>query len=105
MKFFGGGETKMELKAIADDSKYHMDDILSLDISTDRKIVATGQVGKKPSVHVWDAETRESIATFKLIEGSRGVAAIALSPCQRYVALADLHNDHRIVIHNIKKNK
>jgi hypothetical protein len=57
MKFFGGGETKMVLKAISDDSKFHMDDILSLDISTDRKIVATGQVGKAPSVHVWDAET------------------------------------------------
>jgi hypothetical protein len=42
MKFFGGGETKMVLKAIADDSKIHMDDILSLDISTDRKIVVTG---------------------------------------------------------------
>ena len=48
----------MVLKANADDSKYHMDDILSLDISTDRKIVATGQVGKAPSVHVWDTETR-----------------------------------------------
>ena len=47
-------------KSGADDSKYHMDDILSLDISSDRKLVATGQVGKQPSIHVWDAETLES---------------------------------------------
>ena len=33
MKVFGGGETKMEAKNIADDSKCHMDDILSLDMS------------------------------------------------------------------------
>ena len=56
MKVFGGGETKMEAKNVADDSKYHMDDILSLDLSADRKTVVTGQVGKAPSVHVWDAE-------------------------------------------------
>lgn len=81
MKIFGGGETKMVLKANADDTRCHMDDILSLDISTDRKTVATGQVGKAPSVHIWDAETGESKSMFKLKEGSRGVAAIALSPC------------------------
>jgi hypothetical protein len=60
MKVFGGGETKMIAKNVADDSKCHMDDILSLDVSTDRKTVVTGQVGKAPSVHVWDAETGES---------------------------------------------
>lgn len=33
------------------------------------------------------------------------MAAIAISPCLRYVACADLHNDHHVIIHNIKKNK
>ena len=42
MKVFGGVETKMVAKNVADDSKFHMDDILSLDISTDRKTVVTG---------------------------------------------------------------
>ena len=42
MKVFGGGETKMEAKGTADDSKFHMDDILSLDLSSDRKTVVTG---------------------------------------------------------------
>lgn len=42
MKVFGGGETKMMAKNVADDSKYHMDDILSLDISSDRRMVVTG---------------------------------------------------------------
>lgn len=105
MKVFGGVETKMVAKNVADDSKFHMDDILSLDVSSDRKLVVTGQVGKAPSVHIWDAETAESKCMFKLKEGSRGVAAIAVSPCQRYVACVDLHNDHHVVIYNIKKNK
>lgn len=42
MKVFGGGETKMIAKNVADDSKCHMDDILSLDMSADRKLVVTG---------------------------------------------------------------
>ena len=42
MKVFGGNETKMVAKNEADDSKFHLDDILSLDISTDRKLVVTG---------------------------------------------------------------
>lgn len=105
MKVFGGQETKMMAKNVADDSKYHMDDILSLDISTDRKTVVTGQVGRSPSIHVWDAETAESKCMFRLKEGSRGVAAISVSPCLRYVVSVDLHNDHHVIIHNIKKNK
>ena len=81
MKIFGGSETKMVAKNVADDSKYHMDDILSLDMSTDRKLVVTGQVGKAPSIHVWDSETCESKCMFRLKEGARGVSAIAISPC------------------------
>jgi microtubule-associated protein-like 6 len=105
MKVFGGQETKMVAKNVADDSKSHMDDILSLDMSTDRKVVVTGQVGKTPSVHVWDSETAESKCMFRLKEGSRGVAAISVSPCLRYVACVDIHNDHHVVIYNIKRNK
>lgn len=42
MKVFGGVETKMVAKNVADDSKFHMDDILSLDLSADRKLVVSG---------------------------------------------------------------
>ena len=42
VKVFGGQETKMVAKNVADDSKFHMDDILSLDLSADRKVVVTG---------------------------------------------------------------
>jgi hypothetical protein len=41
-KIFGGNETKMVAKNEADDSKSHLDDILSLDMSSDRKTVVTG---------------------------------------------------------------
>jgi WD40 repeat protein len=42
MKVFGGSETKMVAKNVADDSKHHQDDILALDVSADRKTAVTG---------------------------------------------------------------
>jgi hypothetical protein len=42
MKIFGGSETKMVAKNVADDSKHHMDDILCIDMSSDRKLAVTG---------------------------------------------------------------
>ena len=42
MKVYGGLETPMVAKNVADDSKTHMDDILCLDISVDRKTIVTG---------------------------------------------------------------
>lgn len=103
--FYGGKQVGMEAKNGADESEFHRDDILSLDLSADRKTVVTGQAGKTPSVHVWSIEDQKQIATFTLEKGSRGVQAVSLSPCGRYVACVDLHNDHRITIFNIERKK
>ena len=45
------------------------------------------------------------VSQFRLQQGSRGVAACSLSPCSRYVATADLSNDHRVSIYNIERQK
>ena len=60
-------------------------------------------MGRHPCVHVWDVDTLESKCHLKLKDGSRGVAAVGISPCLRYIACADLHNDHHVYIYNIKK--
>lgn len=104
-RFYGGGQVEMESKGDADQTKFHRDDIQCLDISLDRKTVVTGQVGKSPSIHVWNAETQEQICNFALKPTSRGVAAVSISPCGRYVAAVDMHNDHHVCIYNIKREK
>ena len=48
----------------ADQLSQHRDDILCLDLSLDRTRVVTGQIGKFPSIHVWDAVTCEKIDAF-----------------------------------------
>ena len=37
--------------------------------------------------------------------GARGVAAVALSSCKRYVACADLANVHNVSVYNISRKK
>ena len=44
-------------------------------------------------MHFWDAETCESRGTFKVKDGARGIAAISVSPCLRYVACVDDDDD------------
>ncbi len=87
------------------DNLFHRDDILSMDISADRKTVVTGESGPAPAVHVWNAETGERTEKFSLAQGSRGVIACAISPCSRYVASVDNSNDHKVSIYNIERNK
>jgi len=88
-------------KNVGNTENCHRDDILSLDISQDRKLVVTGQVGSTPCVHVWNAESCEQVASFDLPAGSRGIESVSLSPCGRYVACVDQHNSHYVTIYNI----
>lgn len=104
-KFSGGKKVKMTSKFDGEDLEFHRDDIISIDVSTDRKTVVTGETGQKPKVCVWSAETGEPIMHFELPQGSRGVSGLSISPCGRYVATADLHNDHRVTVYNIERKK
>lgn len=56
----------MESKHENADSAFHRDDILSIDISADRKTVVSGESGPTPAVHVWDTEKAEKIGQFNL---------------------------------------
>jgi echinoderm microtubule-associated protein-like 1/2 len=95
-KFFGGGEVDNTAKNVANDTKAHTDDIMSIGICGARKVAVTGQVGRAPAVFTWDACSGEMMQRMKLPRGSRGVSAINISPCAGWVAAVDLHNDHRV---------
>ena len=57
------------------------------------------------TVHVWDTNTMTSIANFSLGGTAKGVAALSISPCQRYVAAVDQSNDHTMYIYNVQRKK
>jgi|694.fasta_scaffold122247_1 hypothetical protein len=54
----------MHEKSESEMTPFHREDIISLDISADRKRIVTGEVGKFPAVHIWDAETCKKIDSF-----------------------------------------
>lgn len=61
-------------------------------------MAVTGQVGKSPSIFIWDTATGEKMKRFKLEKAARAVAAVCISPDGSYIATADKHNDHNVSI-------
>lgn len=93
-------------KSMGDQLSCHRDDIITLAVSKDRKKVVTGQIGKYPSVHVWDAQTSEQIHSIKMgvVSGdSRGVLAVGFSSCQRYISIVEDNDSHRVTIYNLER--
>jgi WD40 repeat protein len=95
--FFGGGmlSKKAKLEVVG-----HDDDILCLAISPDRKCVATGQVGPKPTLCIWDADTCAPIKRIQVSnKDARGIACVAWSEDGQYLAFVDKHNDHNVYVY------
>ena len=75
----------------------HDDDITCLAISQDRQFVATGQVGKKPTVRIWHAVSGALLTMLPVVH-QRGIAALGFSQsgedgprCLASVGLDELH--------------
>ena len=106
-RFFGGAEKDKDADKYVAGWPYHQDDITGLDVAGGelRNIVASGECGKMSTVHVWDTNTMTSVANFSLGGTAKGVAALSISPCQRYVAAVDQSNDHTMYIYNVQRKK
>lgn len=80
----------------------HSDDIVSLAMTEDRNLVATGQVGLEPMIFVWDASTAERVSLMTLRKGARSVSALAFSPNGKYLAAADMSDDHAVHVFDLE---
>ena len=91
-RFFGAGNVAT--------AKGHSDDITALAIHPNKDTIATGEVGANPKVCIWSASNPERgpSAEFKLGRGRRGVSCLGFSHDGKYVAVADLHNDHYVSV-------
>ena len=94
-KFFGAGPVNQV--------KGHSDDITALAIAPNRDTVATGEVGANPKILVWSASNPEAAprSSFSLGRGRRGVSCLGFSHDGKYVAAADLHNDHYVSVFDV----
>ena len=79
----------------------HDDDIISLAVSPDRQFVATGQLGKRPAVHVWDASTGQGICVLPTFH-TRGIPCVTFSPDGQQIASVGQDSNHSIAVYQTK---
>ena len=79
----------------------HTDDVICLALHPDGKLVATGEMGKKPKIVVWDSTTMETVA---VIEGlhKRAVCQLAFSDDGKFLASVGQDNDHTCAVYDWK---
>ena len=76
----------------------HTDDIICLAVNQHPKfktIVATGQIGNPPSVHIWNAITKDTVSILKG-EHSKGICSVDFSCTGKYVVSVGL--EHNVTV-------
>ena len=79
-----------------DEVKGHTDDIISLGVCPQRKLVVTGSLGARPDILVWDSESMTVVARNKLGRNTRAVGTIRFSKNGEYFFCTDKHNDSNV---------
>ncbi|RXM95556.1 Echinoderm microtubule-associated protein-like 5 [Acipenser ruthenus] len=82
----------------------HDDDILCLAIHPLKDYVATGQVGRDSSIHIWDSEM---LKTLSVLKGHHqyGVCAVDFSADGKRLASVGLDDNHTIVLWDWRKGE
>lgn len=95
--FYGGGPATQNDK--------HTDDIISLALSPDRKTVATGSLGARPQVLIWNPQTLQTVGSFKLDRNTRCVAVMCFSRDGKSLFLGDKADEHNVYQYDLKGNR
>ncbi|KAM9364927.1 echinoderm microtubule-associated protein-like 6 [Pholidichthys leucotaenia] len=82
----------------------HDDDILSLSLHPLKDYVATGQVGRDASVHVWDVQTLKCLSLLRGFH-HRGVCALDFSADGKNLVSVGLDDRHAIAIWDWKRGE
>ncbi|KAM6977453.1 echinoderm microtubule-associated protein-like 6 [Aplochiton taeniatus] len=82
----------------------HDDDIISLTVHPLKDLVATGQVGRDPAIHVWDVQTLKCLS---LLKGhhQRGVCALEFTVDGKSLVSVAIDDCHSIVVWDWRKGE
>lgn len=78
----------------------HTDDITAMDMASDGVTIATGEVGPKPYIFIWNADTREVVAEFKGVI-LKGISNLSFSPSGNTLVASAIDDDHHIAVINV----
>ncbi|MCP3681330.1 MAG: WD40 repeat domain-containing protein, partial [bacterium] len=80
------------------------DDITGICLHPDGTLIATGEIGPKPLICVWDSSTMELVHKWK---GGivKGVACMSFSPSGKYLVVCGIDTEHKIGLYDVKRGK
>jgi microtubule-associated protein-like 6 len=79
----------------------HEDDITAIDLNpVDKMTVATGELGAKPSIYVWNAETKEVRCKFKGVL-TKGVVCLSFTPSGNRLVGGGIDVDHTLAVFDV----
>jgi len=82
----------------------HTDDILSIAVSPvngqGKQMIATGQIGARPCIEVWDASTMVSLCKLSGFH-RQGVTLLAFTPCGTNLISVGLDDQHSIAVYSV----
>lgn len=82
--------------------KEHRDDVISIAYCPTRNIFATGEIGPKPRLFIWDAKNMNQIAK---LEGGviKGIVSLAFSPSGAFLAASCIDDNHHVALFDVNK--
>ena len=81
----------------------HNDDITAFAVSRSGDLVATGEVGRRPSILVWEPNSLTQLHKFSSpIE--KGIGALAFSPSGQVLLAVGMDDDHTLALYNLGTN-
>ena len=78
----------------------HTDDILSIAFHPDKVRVATGELGPKPIIYVWNVTTCQLAAKFRG-HLEKGIKSLSFSPSGDFLAGLDMNQYHSLAIYDV----
>lgn len=93
-QFMGSGDTRK--------ADGHTDDITCLAVSSDKKLVATGSLGKQPLLLIWDISTLSVKARIKLPRNTLAVSSVKFSRDDQYIFCTDRSTNANVYCYSAK---
>ena len=78
----------------------HVDDILAFTLSSSGQLAATGEVGRRPNIYVWNTNSMASLANFKQ-PLQNGIAALAFTPSESKLVAVGMDDNHSIAVYDL----
>ena len=77
----------------------HNDDVTAIAFSPDKRFIATGEIGAKPIICIWDGITMQLKYTLKG-KLTKGIQSMSFSPSGKSLAAVAIDDNHNVAVYS-----